>query len=90
MSSMKWLHGLERSEEMNVLVLIVAVFLYVLGLWQLDHLVAPYIWRKKKKKVEVITLPFFGDVKMEVTRFYVLCFICMTVGWFMAMIWFAV
>jgi len=75
---------------MNVLVLILGVFFYVLGLWQLDHFVAPFIWSMKGEKIEIATLPGIGDITLEVTRFYVLCFIGNVVGWFLALIWFAV
>ena len=75
---------------MNILVLILGVFLYVLGLWQLDHFVAPFIWSIKGEKIEIATLPLIGDITLEVTRFYVLCFIGNFVGWLLALIWFAV
>ena len=55
----------------------ISAFLYVLGLWQLDHLVAPHIWLLKGKQQEIT--PWHT---MEITKFYVLCIAAMTTGYF--------
>ena len=73
---------------MNVLVLAVGILLTAMGWWQLDHMVAPVIWSVKKNKyIEIITLPLIGDMKLLYKQFYVLCYICMALGWFLIMIW---
>jgi len=62
--------------------------LTALGWWQLDHMVAPVIWSVKKNRyIEIITLPLIGDIHLLYKQFYVLCYTCMGLGWFLIMIW---
>lgn len=58
-----------------------SAFLFLLGSWQLDHFVAPFIWRHKGEKIEVLPILF-----LEVTQFYVICFICLTIGYIIAIL----
>jgi len=66
---------------MNPVYAALASFIFWLGMWQLDHFVAPYIWKHKGAKIEVLPILF-----SEVTRFYVICFICISLGWFLLLI----
>jgi len=72
---------------MNVLFLVLGLFLTLLGWWQLDHFVAPLIWKKKGQKIEVAVLPFIGEITLEYREFYILCYFSIFVGWTLTIIW---
>jgi len=72
---------------MNVVVLVCAVFLTMLGWWQLDHFVAPLIWERKGEKIEVAVIPFLGPVYLEYREFYVMCYATMFLGFLLAILW---
>jgi len=74
---------------LNLLILIFGIFFTFLGWWQLDHFVAPMIWEKKGQKIEIITLPYIGEIEVEYTTFYVLCYISIFIGWSLTMVWLA-
>lgn len=59
------------------LLFLLSGLLFILGLWQLDHLIAPYIWELKGKLWEVTPWHRF-----EITKFYVLCFLCIVLAYF--------
>jgi hypothetical protein len=73
---------------LTLVLVVLGTFLFMLGLWQLDHSVAPFIWNSRPdQKIEIIRLPHFGVIRLERAKFYVLCYISIILGWALSLVW---
>jgi len=71
-----------------MLILVLGTFLFMLGLWQLDHFMAPFIWNSRPdEEIEIIRLPHFGVIRLGRAKFYVLCHISIILGWALSLVW---
>jgi len=75
--------------------LVAANFFFMLGLWQLDHFVAPLVWEEPERQIEVWRFPII-DRKLKkktwifiltLSEFYILCYLSIIVGWFLGLLW---
>jgi len=80
---------------LNPIILVTANFFFLLGMWQLDHFVAPLIWKTPNKEIEIWRFPYL-DRKLKkktwifmltLSEFYILCYLSIFIGWFLGLIW---